>query len=209
MKTPQLPEADLRAILDANNVTDGTRDGHVCVVAIRGYYLDSMGKRGANDRRIWDDAHFFVWPDGIARWQANTDPNGYREGAGKGAGKGMACLRPGIHRYGIGRHKGRAAFRQVEPFTVIRDGDPPYPDCGWHAINLHSGGNVSTSSLGCQTVPASTWQTYRQMLYGLLEQCRNPLRRNDHKQRVRSFDYILIEETERRAGNLVVSTRYL
>ena len=121
----------------------------------------------------------------------------------------MACLRNGIHRYGTGRHRNSIAFRQCERFTVMRDGNPPYLDCGWHAINLHSGGNSSTSSLGCQTVPRSTWLEFRRLIYGWLEEFRNPIRKNDRGQRVRSFDYVLLDETERRKGNLVVSNRYL
>lgn len=207
MKQPQLKEDEIRAILTAN----GVDQRKMTVVAIRGYYLDSMGKPGRNDRRIWDDAMFVVWPDGIARFQANTDPNGYRKGRGTGRGKGMAMLKPGIHKYGTGKHKGRVAFRQTEKFTVIRDGNPPYEHCGMHAINLHDGGYTSTSSLGCQTLSkaGNTWLRFRQLVYSLLDDCKNPFRKNDRGQKVRSFDYVLIEETERRKGNLVVSQRYL
>ena len=205
MKTPQLDEKKIREILDAN----GVDQSKVCVLAIRGYWLDSMGRKGANDRRLWDDAMFIVWPDGIARYQANTDPNGYRKGKGTGRDKGMAMLKPGIHWFGTGRHKGRLAFRQCELFTVIRDGDPPYEDTGMHAINLHSGGYNSTASLGCQTVPAQTWEAFRKLLYSLLDQYKNPIRKNDWGEKVRSFDYVLIEETEIRKGNLVASQRYL
>tara|TARA_R110002074_G_scaffold392909_1_gene578762 strand:+ start:389 stop:1006 length:618 start_codon:yes stop_codon:yes gene_type:complete len=204
MKTPQLDEQKIRKILDANNVPQDI----VCVLAIRGYYLDSMGAKGKNDRRIYDDAMFIVWPDGIARYQGNTDPNGYRKGSGKGGNKGMAMLAPGIHRFGTGKHKGRLAFRQCEPFTVIRDGDPPYEHVGMHAINLHSGGYNSTSSLGCQTLPAQTWGEFRPQLYKLLDRYKNPFRKNDWGQRVRSFDYVLIEETGIRKDKLVVSMRY-
>ena len=48
MKQPALPESEVRAILAANGV-DQTK---VAVVAIRGYYLDSMGRPGENDRMI-------------------------------------------------------------------------------------------------------------------------------------------------------------
>ena len=199
MKTPQLDEAKLRAILTANKVPQDK----VAVVAIRGYYLDSMGKKGKNDRRIYDDAMFIIWPDGVARFQANTDPNGYREGQGTGSGKGMAMLKSGVHIFGKGSHKGRQAFRQCEKFTVIRDGNPPYEDRGYHAINLHSGGYNSTSSLGCQTIPAQTWGSFKPLLYSLLDQYKNPLRKNDWGQSVRSFKYVLVEEIELRKGNLV------
>ena len=205
MKTPRLDEDKIRAILSAN----GVDQSKVAVVAIRGYYLDSMGKAGRNDRRIWDDAMFVIHPNGIERYQANTDPNGYRKGHGTGSKKGMAMLKSGIHRYGKGSHRGRQAFRQCEHFTVIRDGNPPYEDLGLHAINLHSGGYSSTSSLGCQTVPASTWQRFKRNIYSLLDEYKNPMRRNDWGERVRSFDYVLINETSRRRGELKVSSRYL
>lgn len=205
MTTPQLPDADIRAIIAKNAVPLN----EVSVVAIRGYYLDSMGAPGENDRRIYDDAMFIVTPSETLRFRANTDPNGYRKGRGTGAGKGMAMLKTGIHIYGTGKHKGRAAFRQCEPFTVIRDGDPPYEDTGMHAINLHDGGYNSTSSLGCQTIPKVSWADFQPRLYALLERHDNPCRKNDHGVIVPSFSYLLIDETERRKGNLVVSRRYL
>ena len=205
MPTPQLPESKVHEILDAN----GVNRARVSVLAIRGYYLDSIGKPGVNERRKYDDAHFIVWPDGIARYQGNTDPNGYRIGSGTGNTKGMATLKSGIHLYGTGQHRGRLAFRQCETFTVIRDGNPPYEHYGWHAINWHSGGYSSTSSLGCQTNRPNDFAELRKLIYSLLPRYRNTTRRNDRKQKVRSFPYVLLEETERRAGNLIVSRRYL
>ena len=58
MKTPRLNEDELREIIAVNGV-DSTV---VSLVAIRGYYLDSMGKPGQNDRRLIDDAIFIVPP---------------------------------------------------------------------------------------------------------------------------------------------------
>lgn len=196
--SPQLAERNVRAILAAN----GIDQSKVAVVAVRGYYLDSMGKPGVNDRSIYDDAQFIVWPDGYAAFVANTDPNGYRKGSGTGAGKGMAMLKEGIHLYGTGKHKGRLAFTQCEKFTVVRDGNPPYSDSGWHAINWHDGGNHSTSSLGCQTNRPGDFATLRPLLYSLLDTYENPRRKNANGATVRSFPYVLIDETERRAGNL-------
>ena len=163
LRSPESPkgEVDIRAIIEAhsliappnkNNPEPTIFDSkkHVVVVAIRGYNLN-MGKDGVNDRRIYDDAHFIVTPDRIVSFEGNTDPNGYRKGSGKGKRKGMACLDTGVWFFGKGKHKGRPAFRQACPFRVIRDGDPPYPHTGYHAINWHSGGSKETSSLGCQT----------------------------------------------------------
>jgi len=205
MKTPRIPDYHVELVLAAN----GIPLDKVAVLAIRGYYLDTMGEPGENDRGIYDDAMAIWSPRGVLTFQANTDPSGYRKGRGTGDGKGMACLVPGIHRFGTGLHRGHPAFRQVEPFTVIRDGSPPYRDTGWFAIDLHSGGHGSTSSAGCQTVPASTWPGFQPLLYSLLREFDNPLQKNDRGELVHSFDYCLIEEEQRRATDLIVSRRYL
>lgn len=207
-KTPNIKLDDLLAIVKANGIN---RDDYpVVVVAIRGYYLDSMGVKGKNDRMIYDDAHAIIWPDGYSTYQGNTDPNGYRKGKGTGSDKGMAMVKEGVHIYGTGLHKGTLAFRQCEPFTVIRDGDPPYEHTGWHATNWHAGGNFSTSSLGCQTNPIEVFRDeIRPTLYRLLEKYKNKTAKNDRSETVRSFPYILISEEERRKGNLIVSKRFL
>lgn len=209
-KIPRLTEDAIREILSAN----GVDQRFLSVVAIRGYYLNSMGVIGANDRRIYDDAQFVVWPDGMAAFQANTDPNGYRKGHGTGSNKGMAMLKPGIHLYGPGMHRpgkrgGHMAFVQCERFTVIRDGDPPYEHLGHHYIHWHSGGKYSTSSLGCQTNKPGDWAVVKPLVYNLLERYKNPKRKSSRNQMVRCFPYVLMDETERRKGNLIVSNRYL
>jgi hypothetical protein len=202
---PDLALSKILEIIDANKVP---RDKYpVVVVAIRGYRLDD-GNKGINDRRIYDDAHFIVWPKGVARFYGNTDPNGYRKGQGMGSGRGMASLCCGIHFYGTGLHKGRAGFRQAEPFTVLRDGNPPYRDLGWHAINWHDGGETSTSSLGCQTNKFSVFRELQPLLYGLLYEFGNVKSKTDQLENVPVFPYILIEEVNRRNGNLVVSRRF-
>lgn len=199
-----LSQGDLNEILIAN----GCDLQKVNVVAVRGFDLNA-GKPGVNDRRIYDDLVAVVSPHGVQCFPHNTDPNGYRKGHGTGSSKGLAMLAPGIHIYGTGLHKGAQAFTQCEPFTVIRDGTPPYRDLGWHAINWHSGGTQSTSSLGCQTSPPSVWSAVRPLVYNLLETFNNPFRTNARGQKVRSFPYILLNETDRQDGNLVVSTRFL
>lgn len=213
MRTPQLPASEIEAIIAANNVP---RDRFPVVeVASRGYYLDSIGVPGANDRRRYDDASFLVWPDGIARFVSNTDPNGRRAGYGTGANKGMASLKTGIHLFGTGLHRGKPGFRQAEPFTVIRDGiHGDYPDTGMHAINKHSGSGDeddvgTTSSLGCQTMPPKQWKIYQPLVYELLDEYENEMGNNDWNEWVPILPYILIDETERRKGNLLVSRRFL
>jgi lysozyme len=124
----------------------------VYIVGVRGYYRDTMGKPGANDRGIYDDAIFVVGPKTFAAFNANTDPSVFR--------KGIASLVPGVHHYRPGNHGisrpggGYPAFRPAtknEELPVTRDGvSDPRPGV---AINIHRGGRTTTSSEGCQTIP--------------------------------------------------------
>lgn len=181
-------------------------DKHVVVVAVRGYDLD-MGKDGVNDRRVYDDRHFIVLPDGTFKsFAGNTDPNGFRKGSGFGRGKGMACLDEGVWFFGKGPHKGSPAFRQATPFRVIRDGNPPYPHTGYHAINWHSGGYKSTSSLGCQTNKPNDFQKLRDFIYDNMEKYNNPKMYLDYKGYGKKpvVPYILIDAIELNKGNIIV-----
>lgn len=134
----------------------------VCVVAVRGYYQDTMGVKGKNDRGIFDDAAFVRSPSAFVAVNFNTDPSGYRKGRGTGSSKGMASLKEGVWDYKVGSHKGRSpAGVQAGRVTVIRDGiDHNYEDTGYFGINHHWGSSVGTSSLGCQTVPPEQWPSY-------------------------------------------------
>lgn len=130
----------------------------------RGYYRDTMGKPGVNDRGIHDDA-FFVWsdvPGKMRTFNGNTDPTRYRKGFGTGANKGMACVEPGVMAFTRGLHKGKyRALRQYGTFKIKRDGSPDYiemdDDSG---INVHHDSPISTSSEGCFTTPESQWDDY-------------------------------------------------
>ena len=133
------------------------------VAGIRGYYRNLLGAPGINDRGIYDDALFLVSPFGFASYNGNTDPSRVRKGRGTGAAKGMAVLKPGLWRaYRFGLHRGQylALVQTGGPVTVLRDGDPPYPDTGLFGINIHRGGWNTTSSLGCQTVHPAQWPAF-------------------------------------------------
>jgi lysozyme len=156
----------------------------VILVGVRGYYKDTMGKPGVNDRGIYDDALFIVTPTHFSSWNANTDPSAHRQG--------IASLVPGVHRYRRGNHGisrpggGYPAFRPAtkgEELPVIRDGviNPP-PGV---AINIHKGSRTSTSSEGCQTVPPQQWDAFYAALSGEMK-----------RHGVTTFPYLLINESE-------------
>lgn len=153
----------------------------VYIVAIRGYYLNSMGKPGENDRGIYDDAIFLVGPNLFLAFNANTDPSKYKPG--------VATLVPGLHYYKKGKHGitrpggGYAAFRPDtvdESLPVYRDGKKGiYKGI---AINIHQGGLYETSSEGCQTIYKLQWDEFQKTAYKAMS--------NEGQRRI---PYILIE----------------
>lgn len=133
------------------------------VVGLRGYYRDTMGSVGKNDRGIYDDAAFVVSTSLFLAVNFNTDPSAYRKGQGKSEKtKGMAVLNPGLWFYRIGLHRGLyPALIQDSPVTVTRDGlIADYTDTGMFGMNIHPGGIWWTNSLGCQTVHPSQWDIF-------------------------------------------------
>jgi lysozyme len=139
------------------------KPGELTIVGVRGYYRDTLGAVGRNDRAMYDDALFVMTDDAFVAFNGNTDPSGYRKGAGTGAGKGMASLNPGVWPvYRLDLHQGKylALCQRAGPVVVTRDGTPPYEDRGMFGINIHKGGVNGTSSEGCQTVPAAQWPAF-------------------------------------------------
>jgi lysozyme len=155
----QKKEVTLKLLIKA-----GVKDS-VALVGIRGYYLDSMGFIGRNDRGIYDDAIFVVSPEAYVSFNANTDPTVYREG--------IASLVPGVHIYKKGKHgiskgPGYPALRPAtkdEALPVYRDGEGI--SIGYN-INIHRGGK-STSSLGCQTIPSSQYDSFISLAYDQMD----------------------------------------
>jgi len=184
MAKPQRGLSWLQDIIDANKKAIG-KDS-VILIGIRGYFRDSMGKVGANDRGIYDDALFWLnLSNGfLANYNGNCDPSSYRKGKGRGAEKGMASLKAGVWRYQTGLHRGYAAFRQAAPVVVVRDGTAGnYEDTGDFGINIHRGGaSGGTSSLGCQTLPVAQWDDFKATGYKLLKDAGQ-----------KTFCYILVE----------------
>lgn len=167
---PKLTRLELHAALvgrfgDAEVKRLGWGDTLI-IVGVRGYYRDTMGAVGENDRGLYDDAMFVVGPTEFEAFNANTDPSKVRKGSGVGAGKGMAVLKPGIWRaYQFGKHKQQyeALIQTGGKVTVVRDhAIEPYDDTGRFGINIHRGGNTTTSSEGCQTLPPEQWTRFIQ-----------------------------------------------
>jgi lysozyme len=137
---------------------------NVVLLGIRGYYSETFPPAG-NQRGIYDDAIFLVSPEAYVSYNANTDPTVYR--------KGIASLVPGVHIYKKGKHgiskgPGYPALRPAtkdEALPVYRDGEGI--SIGYN-INIHRGGK-STSSLGCQTIPASQYDSFISLVYDQMD----------------------------------------
>ncbi len=199
---PQLAESDivetLNRIINADAgilSSDELREAcPVMVLAVRGYYRDTMGEKGENDFGIFDDAAFLIDLRAeagsriIGRYRWNTDPS--RSGHNPGVGKGYAILQPGVWPFYRGMHKGKyQAWRQHEEgtprqqalsrffrdmrkhgwFRIWRGQIGQQDQWGYQAINIHPGGVENTSSWGCQTAPntADQWGQFLEPSYQL------------------------------------------
>lgn len=134
----------------------GVRDA-VALLAVRGYYRDSMGVAGCNDLGIYDDAVFLASPNVFASFNANTDPS--RSGLNPKIGKPYAMLKPGVWRYEVGKHKGRYTALVQAAAVTVRRGDFG-EETGMFGINVHPGSLNSVSSEGCQTIYPAQWAAF-------------------------------------------------
>jgi hypothetical protein len=126
------------------------------LVAQRGYYGDTMGKPGQNDVNIYDDAMWLVEREGMVAFNANCDPSRTERGIARLC-VGRWKYRPGIHNVSKDpkEHPHYEALVQAGHVTVDRGAGEL--DTGFLGINIHCGGNTTTSSLGCQTIPPAQW----------------------------------------------------
>ena len=149
---------------------DELQDYALSIVGIRGFF-PSIGPSGENDRNVYDDAIILRVPSLhiFAAFNGNTDPSRIHQGFGTSQQtKGMAVLKTGVWPvYRFDKHNGNqphdAICQRSGKVTVIRDGNPPYPDTGNFGINIHRGGYTKTSSLGCQTIPPEQWEEFYTM----------------------------------------------
>ena len=131
----------------------------VKILGVRGYYKHTMGDPDQNDVGIYDDALFVVSKNFFGSYNANTDPSRIFDD--------VAVLKAGgPYLYKIGMHNMKApyeALRQYGNVTVLRNGIP-VTDSPSHRfyIDIHKGGNSTTSSLGCQTICPPQWPGFLQ-----------------------------------------------
>lgn len=154
---PRLSSTKLRELISRFQID---RDKYPMVlVGIRGYYRDTMGAKGKNDRGIYDDAMFIDTPNCTVSFNANTDPSVTKPG--------RAVLVPGVyyaHRFDT--HYGSASqypaiCQRADSVWVLRDGKKEKEEGKvGTGINIHRGGLKTTSSLGCQTIPPTQWQGF-------------------------------------------------
>lgn len=168
MKTPKMTREEVETIVKNSGV-----NSQVVIVGIRGYYRDSMGKVGANDRGIYDDALFVLSPKRFEAFQANVDPSVFRQG--------IATLKVGVYKVVKWIHRGKYAALQIINDTVTRDGKSG-EFTGRHGINFHYGAEDETWSEGCQTLPKSIYWKFLNLVYGELD-----------KYDLDSFQYVLID----------------
>lgn len=151
MTRPKQSKCEVERLVGGLNVP-------VALLGVRGYYKQMGGNKKTNDINVYDDA-LFVWSvNGFMAFNANTDPSITRPG--------IATLKPGVWHYRLGIHniskaKSRQypALVQAAPVTVSRQGTGD--DTGWFGLNIHRGGRVTTSSLGCITLPPDgNWDSF-------------------------------------------------
>jgi hypothetical protein len=147
-----------------------------CIVGIRGYYLNSLGAEGENDRGIYDDAIFILAIGEFHAFQANTDPAKFRNG--------IATLIPGVYDCVKWRHHGKYNALQIVVDRITRDGEPGKIFAGRHGINIHKGGVNTTGSEGCQTLPPDEWNLFINPVYALMNEFKKD-----------TIKYLLIDNT--------------
>ena len=188
-KRPGLAPSDVRKILKAFDIEVDNDSHHVAVLGIRGYYQDSMGVAGKNDRGLYDDAAYICSDARCHPFNFNTDPSAWRTGIATLKANAVYEFIPGKHK--ISSPTRYAAFRQSGAFTVTRDGTGD--DRGYFGINLHRGGEEGTSSLGCQTVPPRQWREFRDLLFTLLETNEREVLSKPNGVSGKEFTYVLVD----------------
>lgn len=149
---PQITKPEVLALIET--YFPGTTLPDFFTLGIRGYYEDTMGEKGKNDRNMYDDAIFIIGKEEFIAFNGNTDPQAFR--------LGIATLCHGIWPvYKFDMHKGQylALCQRGGNVTVTRDGKKE-KFTGMFGINQHRGGTLRPNSEGCQTIPPTQWDEF-------------------------------------------------
>jgi hypothetical protein len=155
---PQLKKSVIDKILKKKGID--TKKHPNLIIGIRGYFLNTLGKKGENDRGLYDDALIIYTPSVYATFNGNVDPSVQYK-------IGRAVLKKGFYlSHKFDTHGGTqsqypAICQRLGKVTVTRDGQGE--DTGNFGINIHKGGNTTTSSEGCQTLPPSQWTAFYEL----------------------------------------------
>lgn len=155
---PQVKKSVIDKILKDKGVN--LKKYPMLLIGIRGYFLNTMGDKGVNDRGIYDDAIIIYTPSVYATFNANVDPSVKYK-------LGRAVLKKGFYlAHKFDTHRGTksqypAICQRLGSVTVVRDGKGE--DVGMFGINIHKGGNTTTSSEGCQTLPPAQWKAFYEL----------------------------------------------
>lgn len=158
---PQLSIVDARKLLAALGVTDQT-----VIIGQRGYFRDSLGEKGKNDRGVFDDAIIVLSPRVFRAFNANTDPSD------PDTGTRLATLDPGVWDFKLGTHhpgtpNAYPCLVQAGPVSVHRDNG--VRESGEFYIHIHHGGVNTTTSAGCQTIYRPQWDEFYELVKGEME----------------------------------------
>lgn len=136
------------------------------LIGIRGYYLNTMGKKNENDFDLYDDAIALVSTRKIWTFNCSMDPQVVKNHVAQ-LPDGVIWYKQGQH--GISGDNPYDALRQAKPVRVRRYNDKTgewfLDDLGWPFTNIHKGGWTRTGSLGCITIYPSQWDEFINLVY--------------------------------------------
>lgn len=158
---PKLSIVDARKLLAAYGVSDPT-----VIIAQRGYYRDTMGEPGKNDRGVFDDMIAVLSPRVFRTFNGNTDPSD------PNTGSRLATLQAGVWDFKKGIHhpgtpNAYPCLVQAGPVTVVRDNG--VRESGEFYIHIHHAGVNTTTSAGCQTIYRPQWDEFFELVKGEME----------------------------------------
>jgi len=127
------------------------------LIAFRGYYSQTFQPRG-NNIGVYDDALVVISPDTFTTFNFNVDPSSQATGRANLCA-GIWQFEIGIHNRSKAKSKQYTALIQDEAQFLIKRFNQGTKLESYRGINLHRGGNTTTSSLGCLTVPPIQWDS--------------------------------------------------